>query len=1654
MMMIMKVRGLLLLFLIIGFFITSALGQQTRLPDVEVEALREIGKTLGKKDWNFSADPCGGEWGWATLTPVKGEENAVSCNCSFSNNTVCHVLSIVLKAQSLPGVLPPELVKLPYLQEIDLTRNYLNGTIPKEWSSMQLVNISLVGNRLSGPIPKEIGHITTLRNLTLEYNQLSGVLPPELGDIVGIERILISSNNFTGELPKELSKLINLKDFRISDNQFTGKIPNFIQNWTMVQKLAIQASGLEGPIPSGISLLQDLSDLRISDVNGTGASFPPLSNMKSMRTLILRSCNITGSIPDYLGEMTKIKTLDLSFNKLTGEIPSSFSGLSKTNFMYLTGNFLNGPIPDWMLKKGKNIDLSYNNFTLGSSGSPNCQQRNVNLFGSSSLMNSSTGIAPCLKSHRCQRNWYSFHINCGGRDVTINRNTTYDEDQESAGASNFYQNRNNWAFSSTGNFMDNDNDADYYKATNTSRLSMANTQLYMTARLSPLSLTYYGFCLLNGNYTVKLHFAEIMFSNSETYSSLGRRIFDVYIQGELVMKDFDIAEAAGGVGKEIIRNFTVVVTTGTLEIRFYWAGKGTTGIPVRGTYGPLVSAISVDPDFVPPSEGGKKISVGVVVGIVASVLCLIFISLGVLWWKGCLTQKNDIDEELRGLDLNTGSFTLRQIKAATNNFAAENKIGEGGFGPVYKGLLSDGTIIAVKQLSSKSKQGNREFVNEIGMISALQHPNLVRLYGCCIEGNQLLLVYEYMENNSLARALFGKEESQLKLDWPTKHKICVGIARGLAYLHEESRLKIVHRDIKATNVLLDKDLNPKISDFGLAKLDEEDNTHISTRIAGTFGYMAPEYAMRGYLTDKADVYSFGVVALEIVSGKSNTNYRPKEECIYLLDWALVLQEKGSLLELVDPKLGSDFNEEEALGMINLALICTNASPTLRPKMSAVVSMLEGRTVLREFVSNPNKIGDDLKFKAIRNYQQQNHDQSMTDSQTKSIYGYIYLMHHKSEYFEQFKEFKTEVENQTSKRLKAIRSDRGGEYLLNLFGEYLVEHGIVSQLTALGTPQQNGVAERRNRTLLEMVKSMMSYTSLPISFWGYALETVAYLLNLVPSKAVPTTPKELWTCHKPSLQHIHIWSCPAHVLKGKSSKMEPKSEVCVFIGYLKGTRAYLFYNPREQKVFISANAIFLEEDHISNHKPQSKLKLEEMEDTTTVGVRHTPNSLPLSMGTYSLPVFMDQTISLPVTQKFHRGAVEASRLSRNTDTEIQGAPNQAQVQVELEPPVQPDPLIQPEPMDHELPNQQEPAVDPEPPVQADEPAQPEQPVQPNLPVEPVPAPEPRRSGRNRRFPDKYKNEVSFIYLLQGKLVKKDYDIAKAAGGVHKAIIEKFPAIESNGTLEIRFYWAGRGTQMIPGRGTYGPLVSAISVGDPEDFKVPSEDGKKISAGVVVGIVALVLCLIFIILGLLLWKGFFSRQKDAIDQELRGLDLNTGSFTLRQIKAATNNFDAENKIGEGGFGPVYKGLLLDGTIIAVKQLSSKSKQGNREFVNEIGMISALQHPNLVRLYGCCIEGNQLLLIYEYMENNSLARALFGPKETQLDLDWPTRQKICVGIARGLAYLHEESRLKIVHRDIKATNVLLDKDLNPKISDFGLAKLDEEENTHISTRIAGTM
>ncbi|KAL9322276.1 hypothetical protein ACSQ67_010329 [Phaseolus vulgaris] len=617
-------------------------------------------------------------------------------------------------------------------------------------------------------------------------------------------------------------------------------------------------------------------------------------------------------------------------------------------------------------------DLSYNNFTEESSDACTyTETEKVNLFAS--FPKSKMGPVTCLTTGNCSKTFESFHINCGGERVT-NEGFVYDADKDVSGAATSKYTEN-WAISNTGHFLDNSDTAGVY----TPQIKTSLPELYQTARVSPISLTYYGRCLENGDYTVLLHFAEIMFTDDNTYSSVGRRIFDVYVQGKQELKDFNIANEAGGVGKNITKTISTIVSNNSLEIRFYWAGKGTTDIPHKSVYGPLISAIFVTRVNTTNREDSGSMAIGVVIGI--TVAAIVFVILIVLGWRLHTGKRNSLAKELKHLNLQMGMFTMRQIKVATNNLDISNKIGEGGFGPVYKGTLSDGTIIAVKMLSAKSKQGNREFINEIGLISALQHPCLVKLYGCCVEGDELFLVYEYMENNSLAHALFRNGESCLQLDWPTRYKICVGIARGLAFLHEESRLKVVHRDIKATNVLLDKDLNPKISDFGLAKLDDEENTHISTRIAGTYGYMAPEYAMHGYLTDKADVYSFGVVALEIVTGKTNTIHRPKQEALLLLDWAHLVKEKGNLIELVDRRLGSNFNEKEVMMMIKVGFLCTNTTANLRPSMSSVLSMLEGKTVIPEFISDSSEVMDEMKLEAMRQYYSQMEENERSETHT-------------------------------------------------------------------------------------------------------------------------------------------------------------------------------------------------------------------------------------------------------------------------------------------------------------------------------------------------------------------------------------------------------------------------------------------------------------------------------------------------------------------------------------------------------------------------------------------------------------------------------------------------------------------------------------------------
>ncbi|KAF5815612.1 putative protein kinase RLK-Pelle-DLSV family [Helianthus annuus] len=289
-------------------------------------------------------------------------------------------------------------------------------------------------------------------------------------------------------------------------------------------------------------------------------------------------------------------------------------------------------------------------------------------------------------------------------------------------------------------------------------------------------------------------------------------------------------------------------------------------------------------------------------------------------------------------------FSFASIMSATGDFALENKLGQGGFGPVYKGKLSDGQEVAIKRLSRTSGQGLVEFKNELIPIAKLQHTNLVRVLGCCIHEEEKMLIYEYMPNKSLDFFLFD-ERRKAELDWPRRFNIIEGIAQGLLYLHKYSRMRVIHRDLKANNILLDENMNPKISDFGMARMVKDNETEAMTnRVVGTYGYMSPEYAMEGTFSMKSDIFSFGVLILEIISGRRNSSFIHLDRTYNLIGYAWELWQQEDALELEDPTFGNTFVVQQFLRTLHVALLCVQESAVDRPTTSDMISMLLNDTI--------------------------------------------------------------------------------------------------------------------------------------------------------------------------------------------------------------------------------------------------------------------------------------------------------------------------------------------------------------------------------------------------------------------------------------------------------------------------------------------------------------------------------------------------------------------------------------------------------------------------------------------------------------------------------------------------------------------------------------
>ncbi|XP_058071818.1 probable LRR receptor-like serine/threonine-protein kinase At1g56130 isoform X4 [Magnolia sinica] len=950
---------------------------QARTDPSEVRALNAIFQKFGISSdpaWNITGDPCTGSAIDSTKVDSTNINPAIKCDCTFDSGTTCHLKELKMYELNINGQIPEELLNLTYVYNLNMARNYLTGPLPAFIGNLTTLRYLTFGiNKLSGTIPKELGNLRSLMSLGLGSNDFTGSLPTELGNLVRLEQLYIDSSGLSGEIPSTFSNLRNLRIWRASDNQFMGKIPDFIGKLTNLTSLRLQGNSFEGPIPSSLSNLTSLQDLRISEVSNGGSSLDFIKDLKDLSILILRNNNISSIIPSNIGEYLALRQLDLSFNNFSGQIPASLFNLNSLAYLFLGNNRLSGTLPAQKSSGLLNIDLSYNELSGSFPSWAREEGLQLNLVANNFVLdNSNSSILPrglnCLqRNFPCNRGsprYYSFAINCGGPEITTSSGTKFESDNEPLTATSYYVvDTNRWAVSNVGRFTEGSN-IEYTRNTLTPFTNTLDIELFQSARLSPASLRYYGLGLENGNYTVHLQFAERDFPDARIWHSIGRRYFDIYVQGNLVLKDFNIKRDAGGVSfRAVQKDFKVRVSENYLEVHLFWAGKGTCCIPpTGGYYGPSISGVSVTPDFIPtvsnlpPTISSAKNRTGLVVGISVSVGAMIILTIfaAYILIRRRKRLANDEDEDFQGMGTKPNTFSYAQLRVATEDFNPMNKLGEGGFGPVYKGTLPDGKVVAVKQLSAASRQGRSQFMAEIATISSVQHRNLVKLYGCCVEGDKRLLVYEYLDNKSLDQALFGG--SNLHLNWSIRYSICLGTARGLAYLHEELRPRIIHRDVKASNILIDADLNPKISDFGLAKLYDENETHISTHVAGTTGYLAPEYAMLGHLTEKADVFGFGVVALEILSGKRNSYYSLDQEKIYLLEQAWYLYENNRALELIDPAL-SKFTEEEVVRVVGVALLCTQASPMLRPPMSRVVAMLSGDIKVGIATSKPSYLSD-------------------------------------------------------------------------------------------------------------------------------------------------------------------------------------------------------------------------------------------------------------------------------------------------------------------------------------------------------------------------------------------------------------------------------------------------------------------------------------------------------------------------------------------------------------------------------------------------------------------------------------------------------------------------------------------------------------------------
>ncbi|KAJ6847360.1 LRR receptor-like serine/threonine-protein kinase ERECTA [Iris pallida] len=826
------------------------------------------------------------------------------------------LISIDLSGNHLSGQIPDEIGDCSSLATLDVSFNNIYGEIPFSISKLKkLENLILKSNCLTGPIPSTLSQIPNLKRLDLAQNKLSGEIPRLIYWNEVLQYLGLRENNLEGTLSTDMCQLTGLWFLDLRNNSLTGNIPDNIGNCTSFEVLDLSYNHLTGEIPFNIGFLQ-VATLSLQG-NSLSGPIPAVIGLMQALTVLDLSCNqLSGPIPPNLGNLTYAGKLYLQDNKLSGPIPPEFGNLTNLNYLELNDNQLTGRIPPDLGRLTELFDLNIaNNYLEGPIPSNLSSCTNLNSLNAHG--NKLNGTIPRAFEKLKRMTYLNLSLNHINGPIPIELSRISNLDTLDVSSNNI-----------SGPIPSSLGDLEHLLKLNLSKnrifgyipAEFGNLRSVMEIDLSSNKLS--------GIIPQELGLLQTLITLKIQNNNFSGDLSSLTNCFSLVVLNVSYNNLAGDIPtSNNFSRFSPESFLGNPGLCGYW-----TSFPCNSSHPPQRASIS------------KAAILGIALGALV-ILLMILVAVcrphnpPPFFENSVKKPVSNISPKLVILHMNMALHVYEDIMRMTENMSEKYIIGYGASSTVYKCVLKNCKPVAIKRLYSHYPHSLKEFETELETVGSIKHRNLVSLQGYSLSPYGNLLFYDYMENGSLWDLLHGPSKKK-RLDWATRLRIALGAAQGLAYLHHDCSPRIIHRDVKSSNILLDKDLEPHLTDFGIAKILCISKAHTSTYVMGTIGYIDPEYARTSRLSDKSDVYSYGIVLLELLTGRKAVD----DEC-NLHHLILSKTANDTVMESVDPEISATCQDLGAIKkLFQLALLCAKKQPSDRPSMHEVVRVLESLVI--------------------------------------------------------------------------------------------------------------------------------------------------------------------------------------------------------------------------------------------------------------------------------------------------------------------------------------------------------------------------------------------------------------------------------------------------------------------------------------------------------------------------------------------------------------------------------------------------------------------------------------------------------------------------------------------------------------------------------------